>query len=308
MLEFFDTSTSPSPAISAIAPNSGAATGGTSVTISGSGFSTGATVMIGGSPATNVNVTSSTSITATTPAHAAGAVDVVVTNTNGLRSTLSAGYTYTSSSPGETVLLADDFNDNSLNTSKWIAANLFSGFTDASLPTSEINQRLEIGPMLQQAAGSHYNGIKSAASFNFTNAYCYVEVAQAAATNTAADAMLTLGKDVDNFYRIYAEAGTLFISKKIATAKATMMTVSYSSVSQRYWRIRHDSANNRVVFEVAADNGGVPGSWTQIYSEVWNTTAVPLGAVQVELKAGTWQAEANAGGKVFFDNFRAAKP
>jgi hypothetical protein len=308
MLEFFDTSTSPSPAISAIVPNSGATTGGTSVTISGSGFSTGATVMIGGAAATNVNVTSSTSITATTPAHVAGAVDVVVTNTNGLRSTLSGGYTYTSSSPGETILLADDFNDNSLNTSKWTASNLFSGFTDSSLPTSEINQRLEIGPLLQQTAGSHYNGIKSAASLNFTNAYCYVEVAQAAATNTSADAMLTLGKDVDNFYRIYAEAGTLFISKKIATAKATMLTVSYSGVSQRYWRIRHDSASNRVVFEVAGDNGGVPGSWTQLYSEVWNSGAVPLGAVQVELKAGTWQVEANAGGKVFFDNFRAAKP
>jgi hypothetical protein len=62
------------------------------------------------------------------------------------------------------------------------------------------------------------------------------------------------------------------------------------------------------VFEVAADNGGVPGSWTQLYSEVWNSGAVPLSGVQVEMKAGTWQGEANAGGKVFFDNFRAAKP
>ena len=37
---------------------------------------------LGGTAATNVNVVSSTSITATTPAHAAGAVNVVVTNTD----------------------------------------------------------------------------------------------------------------------------------------------------------------------------------------------------------------------------------
>jgi hypothetical protein len=63
-----------------------------------------------------------------------------------------------------------------------------------------------------------------------------------------------------------------------------------------------------VVFEVAADSGGTPGSWTQIYSEVWSTSGIPLGSVQVELKAGTWQAEVNAGGKVIFDNFKLAKP
>ncbi|MGA9768285.1 MAG: alkaline phosphatase family protein, partial [Blastocatellia bacterium] len=159
MLDLFDTSTSPAPAISSISPNSGTTNGGTSATISGSGFTTGATVSFGGSPATNINVTNGASITATTPAHAAGIVNVAVTNTNGLRSTLSGGYTYTTAPPTETVLLADDFNDNALNSIKWAISNLFSGFTDAGLPTLETNQRLEIGPMLQQAGGSHYNGL-----------------------------------------------------------------------------------------------------------------------------------------------------
>ena len=277
MLEFFDTSTSPAPAVSAVSPNSGTTNGGTSVTISGSGFSTGATVMIGGLPATNINVTNSASITATTPAHAAGAVDVAVTNTNGLRSTLNGGYTYTSTPPTETVLLADDFNDNSLNTTKWTASNLFSGFTDPGLPTLETNQRLEIGPMLVQTSGSHYNGLRAATSYNFTNAYCYVELVQAPASNTTADAMLTIGRDVDNYYRIFVESGTLVLQKKIGAAKATLLTASYSAVNHRYWRIRHDQGNNRVVFEVAADNGGVPGSWTQLYNEAWSTSGIPLG-------------------------------
>ena len=75
--------------------NSGTANGGTAVTITGTGFLAGATVKLGGTAATGVTVVSSTSITATTPAHAAGAVSVVVTNTDAQSGTLTNGYTYT---------------------------------------------------------------------------------------------------------------------------------------------------------------------------------------------------------------------
>jgi hypothetical protein len=47
-----------------------------------------------------VTVVSSTSITATAPAHAAGAVNVVVTNTDGKSGTLTNGYTYTTGGGG----------------------------------------------------------------------------------------------------------------------------------------------------------------------------------------------------------------
>ena len=50
------------------------------MTITGTGVTAGATVTFGGTAATGVAVVSATSITATTPAHAAGAVNVVVTN------------------------------------------------------------------------------------------------------------------------------------------------------------------------------------------------------------------------------------
>jgi len=89
-------SSSSPPAPTAISPASGTASGGTSVTISGTNFASGATVTFGGTAATNVVVVSSTTITATTPAEAAGAVNVVVTNSNGQSGTLTNGYTYTS--------------------------------------------------------------------------------------------------------------------------------------------------------------------------------------------------------------------
>lgn len=82
------------PAISAITPVSGPTAGGTGVTITGSNFAAGATVSFGGTPATAVTVTGSTSITATTPPHAAGAVNVTVTNPDGQSATLTNGFTY----------------------------------------------------------------------------------------------------------------------------------------------------------------------------------------------------------------------
>jgi hypothetical protein len=83
------------PTVSSVSPNNGPAAGGTAVTITGTNFAAGATVTLGGTAATNVVVVSSTSITGTTPAHAAGAVTVTVT-VNGQSGNLANGFTYNS--------------------------------------------------------------------------------------------------------------------------------------------------------------------------------------------------------------------
>jgi hypothetical protein len=84
------------PSVTSVSPSSGPLAGGTSVTITGANFAAGATVTIGGTAATNVTVVSATSITATTPAHAAGQTAVTVTNSNGLSGSLTNGFTYSS--------------------------------------------------------------------------------------------------------------------------------------------------------------------------------------------------------------------
>ena len=87
--------TPPVPALTSVSPNSGPTTGGTHVTITGNYFAAGATVTIGGVAATKVIIVSATSITCTTPAHAAaGAVNVVVANPTGVSGTLTGGFTY----------------------------------------------------------------------------------------------------------------------------------------------------------------------------------------------------------------------
>lgn len=82
-------------AITSIRPETGPAAGGTAFSIRGSGFLSGATVTIGGNPATGVVVENTNLIIGVTPAHAAGAVDVVVTNPGGTTVTLVGGFTYT---------------------------------------------------------------------------------------------------------------------------------------------------------------------------------------------------------------------
>ncbi|MGE5057516.1 MAG: beta strand repeat-containing protein [Acidobacteriota bacterium] len=82
------------PSVTGVTPNGGPVGGGTAVTIGGTNFASGAIVKFGSAQATGVNVVSSTSITATTPPGTAGAVAVLVTNTNGLSGSLANGFTY----------------------------------------------------------------------------------------------------------------------------------------------------------------------------------------------------------------------
>ncbi len=79
--------------IFSMSPASGPAAGGTNVTINGMSFDGNATVSVGGSPATNINVTGPTQITAKMPARPAGSLNnVVVTNPNGTGGTLVNGW------------------------------------------------------------------------------------------------------------------------------------------------------------------------------------------------------------------------
>jgi len=84
----------PAPTVLSVAPSSGSTAGGTAVTITGTGFAAGATVTIDTTAATGVTVVNATTITATTPAHAGGAVSVTVTNSDAQSGTKANAFTY----------------------------------------------------------------------------------------------------------------------------------------------------------------------------------------------------------------------
>ncbi len=84
------------PSVSGLTPNTGPTAGGTSVTITGTDFLGATGVHFGNLLATTVVVDSATQITATSPAHGAGPVDVTVTTGHGTSPTSPADqYTYT---------------------------------------------------------------------------------------------------------------------------------------------------------------------------------------------------------------------
>ncbi len=82
------------PTVTSVSPNAGDTAGGTAVTITGTGFASVSGVTFGGVAATSVVTASATSVTCTTPAHAAGPVTVVVTNGDAQTGTLASAYAY----------------------------------------------------------------------------------------------------------------------------------------------------------------------------------------------------------------------
>lgn len=85
--------------VTAVSPSTGTTFGGTTITITGTGFTAGATVQVGGTAATDVVVVSSTSITAKTPAHAAGVSEVRV-SVGTVTGSLASAFTFVTPSVG----------------------------------------------------------------------------------------------------------------------------------------------------------------------------------------------------------------
>ena len=396
------------PSVTSVTPNAGPETGGTQVSIGGSNFSAGSTVKFGGVAATSVNVVNANLITATTGAHPAATVDVVVTTVDQQSSTLTNGYTYqvaddpgneppqvnatgtpltgpapltvnftstasdpdgfiagyswtfgdggtsTAQSPshtynaagtynaqvtvtdnqgatankivtitvnpvgGETVLLADDFNDNSLDASKW-AVTQITGSQDPGIAVSESSQRLNVGPLLQGASGFHFNGITSNLAYDLTGAYAYLMVVTPPPAGSTSELRLSVAgsnSPAANVYRLIILGGNLKLQKVIGgTASNVIAPFAYNATSMKFLRVRHDAVSGNVVFETApasASDPNLPGTWTVRYQEPWTnwngTSGVQLNSVKIEVRIGTATADPVASGTLSVDNLKVARP
>lgn len=68
----------PVPAVTSVTPSSGGIAGGTSVVLGGTDFTDAVSVVFGATDAASFTVDSDVQITAVSPAHAAGTVQIVV--------------------------------------------------------------------------------------------------------------------------------------------------------------------------------------------------------------------------------------
>jgi hypothetical protein len=128
------TAPSSAPTITRVNPASGPSPGGTSVTITGTGFLSGTTVKFGAVAAAQVTVSSPTSIIATSPA-GSGAVDVTVSNANGTSATSTADkFTYIP--PPQVTSVSPNIGLVSLGGITLISGKGFTGATEVSFGTT----------------------------------------------------------------------------------------------------------------------------------------------------------------------------
>lgn len=82
--------------VSGVSPDQGATGGGTAILISGSGFTPGAVVLLGGVPCPSVSFVSPSQLSCLTPAHALGDVSLSVTCPDGVSGKFAGGFDYLS--------------------------------------------------------------------------------------------------------------------------------------------------------------------------------------------------------------------
>ncbi len=122
------------PTVSGISPNLGLTSGGTSVIVTGTNFSTATNVNFGLSSASFI-IDSNTQITATSPANSAGTVDITITTPYGTSTTSSADeFTY-GNSPTVTGV-SPSFGPTFGGTSVTITGTDFSDATDVHFGSS----------------------------------------------------------------------------------------------------------------------------------------------------------------------------
>ena len=122
------------PLVTSINPGAGPLAGGTVVIITGSNFTGASTVKFGTTAATSFTVNSATQITATSPAHAAGTVDLTVTAPGGT-SALSTADQFTYENPPSITTLKPSSGPTPGGTSVVLTGTNFTGASSVDFGT-----------------------------------------------------------------------------------------------------------------------------------------------------------------------------
>jgi hypothetical protein len=280
---FTYTGSNPAPTVTSITPSTGTANGGTSVTITGTGFLTGATVSLGGTAATNVNVVGSTSITATTPAHAAGAVSIVISNNDAQAGSLNNGYTYTASNPAPTVgSITPNSGPVAGGTAVTITGSGFlTGATVSLGGTAATNMNVVGSTSITATTAAHAAGAvivtvtnSDAQSGSLTNGYTYRNQAPSVTSITPNTGTTAGGALVTITGTGFAAGATVSLGGTAATAVNVVSSTSITATTPAH----APGAANVVVTNSDAQSGTLANGYTYTTS----TGGGPITFVQVK--------------------------
>lgn len=188
------------------------------------------------------------------------------------------------------ITLSDNFNDNSLDTSKW------TKFEAGSALVFERNARLEIA--YPAASTSSTDGdITSNNTYDLTSSNSFVKIIQMPRSATNADAIFRIMLDTSNWFQFIYEAGTLYIQRRIAGSTTTITSFTFSSTEHAWLQIRE--SNGLIIWETSSS--GI--AWTQ---QATYTYGIAITAMKI-MVAGTCYQNESSPGFFIVDNVNIAQ-
>ena len=185
----------------------------------------------------------------------------------------------------------DDFNDNSLNTSKWTVLT-----PSSPAVVSEQGQQLRITLPANTAT---YNGIGSNATFDIRGGTVQVEQVQAVSQAGWVEDHLIIENDANNYYLLHTGAGSTVL-RSMVNGVNDQLIIPYDPIAHHYWRLRHQLASNSVVFETSAD--GI--TWT---TRKTVAAGFALTAVKFKLIAGAYGTGNSNPGASIYNTFNSSR-
>lgn len=212
------------------------------------------------------------------------------------KATDTAGAATTSSGVSITVsqnppIFFDDFNDNSLDVTKWTVV----------APTSPavVNEQTQQLRITLQPNTAAYNGLFSNATYDMRGKTVQVEVAQTVSQGGWSENYVQVMLDAQNYYLIDVGSGSMLF-RSMVNGVNDQSVISYDPTALPYWRIRHDQTADTVSFETSTN--GV--NWT---TRKTVAAGFSLTAVRFYLMAGAWGTGNGSPGAAKYDNFQLAE-
>ncbi|HEU4715939.1 MAG TPA: hypothetical protein VFS14_03865, partial [Candidatus Saccharimonadales bacterium] len=133
----------------------------------------------------------------------------------------------------------DDFNDNSLNVTKW------APWVGGTL--NEVGQTLQI----PSPTAATYLGMDSVSTWSLTESYVGVEVVHALTGLSAATTYMRVQAGENNAMIISTDGTSIYARKQINGTYTTLASTNYSPTTHRWWRFRETGGT--VYYELSPD-------------------------------------------------------
>lgn len=201
--------------------------------------------------------------------------------------------------PLKTISLQDSFSGSAIDTSKWTVT------ADSGTSALQMGGRLKlIGP----AAGTTgYVSVASKNTYDLTNKSVFISMPRIA-TRSRFESFcesypIQIGLDATHFFDWAIWNGGLTAHDKNGGSRNDLYSTTYSATTHRWFRIRHQTSDNKIYWDTApatASNPPLESQWVNRFSE---TAPFAITAIGVSVTLGAWSGPSVDTGTLSVDGF-----